>query len=97
LIDGKAAYKELFIPNDKFLDIGKNFLAPEKNKKDKDVPFDHNLEFLVDPFFKKTTQLFDESNASGMLMNNIPLIPNHMLLLDSTLGCSKRDAIDKEI
>ena len=77
------------------MDIGKNFLT-ENKKKEKDVPFDHNLEFLVDPFFKKTTQMFDESNASGMLMNNLVIAPNHMLTLDSSIS-SNKDFIKEEI
>lgn len=43
----------------------------KKRKDEKDVPFEHNLEFLVDPFFRKTTQMFDEANARGMLLNNL--------------------------
>ncbi len=56
--------------------IGKKFLDEEKIKKrteEKGVPFDHNLEFLVDPFFRRTTQMFDEASAQGMLMNNIQI------------------------
>ena len=48
------------------------------------MPFEHNLEFLVDPFFKKTTQMFDEASATGMLLNNLLIHPNHMISLDSS-------------
>ena len=40
------------------LQVGKKFLDEERMKKkidDKTIPFEHNLEFLVDPFFRKTT------------------------------------------
>lgn len=55
----------------------------KKRKDDSVVPFEHNLEFLVDPFFRKTTQMFDEANAKGMLLNNLLVHPNHMIALDS--------------
>lgn len=52
-------------------------------KKPKGVPFEHNLEFLVDPFFRRTTQMFDEASAKGMLMNNLHISKEHMLALSS--------------
>lgn len=66
----------------------------KSKEEEKDVvsgpSFEHNLEFLVDPFFKKTTQMFDEANASGMLMNNLLIKPNHMLSLDSTINAKSK-------
>ncbi len=65
---GKVQYQTIFDPEQLNLDvrlmplnkgfqIGKKFLDEERMKKrdEKDVPFEHNLEFLVDPFFRKTT------------------------------------------
>jgi len=49
------------------------------------VPFDHNLEFLVDPFFRRTTQMFDEASSKRMLMNNLHISNEHMLSLSSGL------------
>jgi hypothetical protein len=46
-------------------------------------PFEYSLEFLVDPFFRKTTQLFDEASARGMLLNNLPVNFNHLISLDA--------------
>lgn len=47
------------------------------------MPFEYNKEFLVDPFFRKTTQMFDEASAKGMLLNNLVIKDNHMITLDS--------------
>jgi hypothetical protein len=38
----------------------------------------------VDPFFRKTTQLFDEASSRGLLLNNLPINTNHLLSLDAT-------------
>ena len=55
------------------------------------MPFDHNLEFLVDPFFRQTTQMFDEASAKGMLMNNLKINRDHMLPLSSAKGDAKEE------
>lgn len=47
---------------------GENTLEKNINNINTDK-FD--LEFEVDPLFKKTTARFDESNAKGLLLNNI--------------------------
>lgn len=68
------------------IQIGSKFIEKDKLQKKeekKEVPFDHNIDFLVDPFFKKTTQMFDETSSKGMLLNNLLINPNHMLTLDS--------------
>jgi Condensin complex subunit 2 len=54
-----------------------------KEEKSGSVPFEHNIEFLVDPFFRKTTQMFDEASAKGMLLNNLRIDHDHMLSLSS--------------
>jgi hypothetical protein len=63
----------------------------KKKKDDKSVPFDYNLEFMVDPFFRRTTQMFDEASAKGMLMNNLKINSEHMLALSSGYGQKKDD------
>jgi len=40
--------------------------------------------------------MFDESNASGMLMNNLVIAPNHMLTLESSL-LTKTEFIKGEV
>lgn len=47
---------------------GENTLEKNINNINTDK-FD--LEFEVDPLFKKTTARFDENNAKGLLLNNI--------------------------
>jgi len=34
----------------------------------------YDIEFDVDPLFKKTTAQFDESSARGLLLNNLMVI-----------------------
>ena len=41
------------------------------------------MDFLVDPFFKKTSRMFDESSAKGLLLNNISITPSHIISLNS--------------
>lgn len=42
------------------------------------------LEFSIDPLFKKTCAEFDESGSKGFLTSNLNLTANGMLLLDSS-------------
>lgn len=43
----------------------------------------YDIEFDVDPLFKKTTAKFDEQGASGLLVNNLFMDANMMLMLES--------------
>ena len=43
-----------------------------------------DLEFDVDPLFKKTSALFDEGGAAGLLLNNIGVNAACQLLFDSS-------------
>lgn len=54
---------------------GENTLEKNINNINTDK-FD--LEFDVDPLFKRTTARFDESNAKGLLLNNTFVILNYL-------------------
>ena len=41
-------------------------------KRETNITVDHyDIEFDIDPLFKKTTALFDESSSRGLLLNNL--------------------------
>ena len=44
----------------------------------------YDLEFSVDPLFKKTCADFDEGGAKGLLMNNLKLDQEGLLLFDAS-------------
>ncbi|KAL4470872.1 hypothetical protein ABPG72_016418 [Tetrahymena utriculariae] len=54
----------------------------EKNPDNLDV-ITYDIEFDVDPLFKKTSAKFDEQGASGLLINNLYMDSNMMLMLES--------------
>ncbi|CDW91431.1 UNKNOWN [Stylonychia lemnae] len=47
------------------------------------INFEINFETYIDPFFKKTSQMFDEANASGLLLNNLHINREVMVSLDA--------------
>jgi condensin complex subunit 2 len=50
-------------------------------KKESNILIDHyDIEFDIDPLFKKTTAQFDESSAKGLLLNNLMVINPFNLL-----------------
>ena len=52
-------------------DVGERTL--EKNAKNLDTVH-YDMEFDIDPLFKKTSKKFDEAGASGLLLNTITVI-----------------------
>lgn len=54
----------------------------EKDHKKLDL-VKYDLEFEVDPLFKSMTAKFNEGNAKGLLLNNLPLDTNLDVLLES--------------
>ncbi len=75
--------EEEFEPTDALLEqLGKKFIDGSSKNKD-EVAFDYNKEFLVDPFFRKTTQMFDEGSSKGLLLNHLSIKDNHMITLNA--------------
>ena len=66
----------------------------EKNQDNLDVE-QYDIEFDVDPLFKKTSAKFDEQGASGLLINNLYMDSNMMLLLESN-SKANNDIKDEE-
>ncbi len=76
--------EEEFEPTDALLEqLGKKFIDDKSSKKKDEVAFDCNKEFLVDPFFRKTTQMFDEGSSKGLLLNHLSIKDNHMITLNA--------------
>lgn len=44
----------------------------------------YDLEFSVDPLFKKTSAEFDEGGASGLLLNHLQIDRNGRIIFDSS-------------
>lgn len=65
--------------------IGSKFIDQKSlnSKEQQQIPFSINFESYIDPFFKKTSQMFDEANASGLLVNNLQIQRNNIITLDS--------------
>eukprot|EP00347_Sterkiella_histriomuscorum_P021564 403333536 len=67
----------------------KHLEAPQQQKKDaqgvQSTPLQINFESFIDPFFKKTSQMFDEANASGLLLNNLAVSKYAMISLDAEI------------
>lgn len=77
-----------FDPDSLDIDIGMKSLEAQDGQRKgtqqiSSIPFQINMDFLVDPFFKKTSRMFDESSASGLLLNNIAITPSHIISLNS--------------
>lgn len=55
------------------------------------------LEFMVDPLFRKTSAQFDEAGAKGLLFNHLQVQDKGQLLFDSTDICVEMEDEDIEI
>lgn len=54
-----------------------------------------DLEYAVDPLFKKTSAEFDESSSRGMLLHSLPLSATGQVIFDST-DSSRLQAVARE-
>ncbi|ORX57794.1 barren [Piromyces finnis] len=56
-----------------------------------------DLEFSVDPLFKKTCADFDEGGAKGLLLNHLGINENGMIIFDASDAIEDEDCEDFEI
>ncbi|KAG2215990.1 hypothetical protein INT46_007050 [Mucor plumbeus] len=59
-----------------------------------------DLDFSVDPLFKKTSADFDEGGARGLLLNNLSLDQNCKIIFDAsdaTVECDLEDANNEQV
>lgn len=86
-IDEESTEEDFKFIDPETIDIDKyckHLEAPQQPKKETAAtPFQINFESFIDPFFKKTSQMFDEANASGLLLNNLAVSQYVMVSLDS--------------
>ncbi|RKP21405.1 barren [Rozella allomycis CSF55] len=96
--DGKANIKDKDEEDDEEVNVEKVKRRNRVNTIEKNLAHisikNFDLEFDVDPLFKKTSADFDEGGARGLLLNNLMITSSGKILFDSSEAV---DVIDEEI